>query len=384
MENAISLSQAIKLAVENCYLQIQGFDVGIPFIRGAPGGGKTASIHALSNEYNFGVLSCHLALKPIEETGGIPQFEQIVIDGQNLLGTVWSFPDILKKLYEISSQKEMVIWLLDDSHLLSPIHMALLYELFTERTLRGYKIPKNCSIIMAGNTSSKAGAKSLFSAIVNRVIFMPVFTDFNDWKRNYAIKSEENIHPSVLSFLSNSKFSRFFHEEEKIDEPWGSPRSWTRFGRELLIREHWNKGQIPTDICLYLASGYVGKEAGSEFSIYYKLYSEYDIQKILQNYKEFEVPEDLTKKYAIIYSLLTFYMSPQFNSKLLPNIAHITAKITKDNPELMIIMIKDLEAYEKINKKKSSLVNNLLINLQKIGFNIESILKDISLVGVKS
>jgi len=106
-QNGKALHEVMNEVLWNCGLQVNGIDVGIPFICGAPGGGKTASIHYLSNQYNFGIVSTHLALKPIEETGGIPQFDTIMINGKPVLGTIWSFPDIMKVLYEVSEKRKI-------------------------------------------------------------------------------------------------------------------------------------------------------------------------------------------------------------------------------------------------------------------------------------
>jgi len=121
--------------------------------------------------------------------------------------------------------------------------MGLLYELFTERTLRGYQIPKNCAMMMAGNASSKSGAKSMFSAIINRCVMMPVYTDFDGWKTNFALREDVKVHAAVVSFLGNSQYQKFFHEEEQVDVAWGSPRSWTRFANEIKSREEAHKKQ---------------------------------------------------------------------------------------------------------------------------------------------
>lgn len=43
----------------------------------------------------MGLHLTHLHLNP-EETGGIPQFNKIMVDGEEQLGTVWSFPDIFE------------------------------------------------------------------------------------------------------------------------------------------------------------------------------------------------------------------------------------------------------------------------------------------------
>lgn len=362
-----ALHEVINLVVENCYLQTQGFDVGIPFICGAPGGGKTASLHYLSVQYGFGVISTHLALKPLEETGGIPQFQNIIINGQQILGTIWSFPDIMKKLYELADQKKdtFIIWLLDDAHLLSPIHMALLYELFTERTLREYKIPQNCAIVMAGNTSNKSGAKTMFSAIINRCVLMPVYTDFTAWKNNFATREDVKVHPAIISFLGNTQYQKFFHENEQVDSAWGSPRSWTRFATEISMREAWHKKTIASDTCLYLGTGYVGKEAASELTTYYKIYSEFNINQILIDYQSYQLPDDPVRRYALAYALTTNYIGREDRNKLTVNLAHLIGLFMKEAPELAIMMIKEMHQLEKTLNKKN-IVSNIISKIQTI------------------
>jgi len=363
-QNSKALHEVMNEVLWNCGLQVNGIDVGIPYITGTPGGGKTASIHQLSIQYNFGIISTHLALKPIEETGGIPQFDTILINGKPVLGTIWSFPDIMKFLYELSEKKKdsIIIWLLDDSHLLLPFHMGLLYELFTERTLRGYPLPKNCAIIMAGNTSNKSGAKTLFSAIVNRCVLMPTHVDFDNWKNNFAIR--QNIHPGVISFLGNIQYQKFFHEEEQTSIAWGSPRSWTRFANEIKSREEHHKKIIGIDTCLYLGTGYVGKEGASEFTTYYKIYSEFDIENIFANYKTYTLPTDGVKAYALAYALIVNFIGREDKEKILPNISHIIQLFMETATELSIMMIKELKQAEKIHGKKN-MIGKIISIIQK-------------------
>jgi hypothetical protein len=256
----------------------------------------------------------------------------------------------------------MVIWFLDDSHLLSPMHMALLYELFTERSLRGYKIPKNCAMVMAGNTSVKSGAKVLFSAIINRCVVMPIYTDFNGWKNNFALK--KNIHPAVLSFLGNSQYQKFFHEEEQVNSPWGSPRSWSRFSNELAVREKMTNKLVNTNTCLYLGTGYVGKEGASEFTTYYKIFSEFDMADIIANYESYTLPDEIVKKYAFSYALTNFYLGKTDRDKITSNVSYLVGLFMKESPELAIMIIKEIRQYEKSQNKKN-ILNKLIFNLQK-------------------
>lgn len=390
-KDAKPLDQVIRIVVENCYLQTHGVDVGIPFICGAPGGGKTASLHYLSKEYGFGVLSTHLALKPIEETGGIPQFENVSINGKNMLGTVWSFPDIMKTLYEMSeshSKKDAngnetgcVIWLLDDSHLLSTIHMAILYELLTERTLRGYKLPNNVAIVMAGNNSNKSGAKTMFSAIVNRCCIMPVYTDFQSWKINYALKGNVMLHHGIVSFLSNMHYQKFFHEEEQVDTAWGSPRSWTRFANEIQAKEKWYNKVISADTCLYIGTGYVGKEAASEFVTYYKIFAEFDIDNILENYQGYILPNDMVRQYALAFALTNNYIGRSDRDKYLSAISHLISLFMEESPELAVMMVKEMNQLEKALNKKN-IVKNIITHIQKTNPDlVRNTLKELSELG---
>ncbi len=366
-QNTKALHEVINEVLWNCSLQIQGKDVGIPFIYGAPGGGKTSSIHHLGKEYGFGVVSTHLALKPIEETGGIPQFDTIMINGKPVLGTVWSFPDIMKILYEISEEKKdsIVVWLLDDSHLMGPVHMALLYELFSERSMRGYKIPTNCAMVMAGNTSNKSGAKTMFSAIINRCVLMPVYTDFNGWKINFALKEENQIHPAFISFLGHQQYQKFFHEDEQVDVGWGSPRSWTRFSVEIKSREDYYQKPVSSDTCLYLGTGYVGREGASEFTTYYRIYSEFKVDNILANYKIYQFPDDPVKLYALAYALTTNYIGRTDRDKILPNFSYLIAGLMNHAAELSVMVIKEIHQFEKASNKKN-LTDKIISHLLKL------------------
>jgi len=196
------INDAIQIAIENCMMQIYKVDVQIPYLIGSPGGGKTECIHQLTSKLeNCNVLSTHFAITPYEEHSGIPQFIDFKINGQDTIGTIWSFPAIMKRLYELSEKSNTVIWLLDDMHLCGAVHMALLYELLTERKLRDYYLPENVAIILAGNHGhNKAGSKTMFSAIANRVFMMPVFTSVEGWRENYAIQN--NVW-SNIGFLWN-------------------------------------------------------------------------------------------------------------------------------------------------------------------------------------
>ena len=345
------INDAVNLIISNCYLQINGIDVAPPYVVGSPGGGKTQVQHALCQKYNWGMVSTHFALKPIEETGGIPQFQKIKMNDKEMLGTVWSFPDIMGSLYELSQKHEMVVWLLDDMHLCGAIHMALLYELLTERKLREYHIPKNVALVLAGNFgSNKAGAKTMFSAIMNRITLLPVFTSFDGWKKNFAIQN--NIHLSIQSFLGNDRYQQFFHEEEQVDTPWGSPRSWTRFSNIITALEQWN-GSVNEEDLLILGQGHVSRDAASEFLQYYKIFTKFDIPEILKNSRDYDLPDSPIDKYALAYAMCSYLSGKKDREIINKNFSEIVYKYLKKYPDLGIMIIHELIDMEKIMNKRN-------------------------------
>lgn len=291
------LHEVIDIVDTLCELQLTSKFAAIPYIVGTPGGGKTESIRALAEKNDDEYISCHFALKQQEDLGGIPQFTNIVVNGEKQLATIWSFPDFIAdlvcrsniaitkeiggvfitnkltkkirigipkedaanftgknkkaeklcELYNIDdnldivvpvkgdNKKRRVILLLDDMHRCGAYHNSALFEILTERKIHGYKFPDNMVMILAGNNSQKAGAQAMLSAIVNRIAILPVSTSFDFWKYNFALPNR--IHTAVISFLSNDRYSASFHAEEQVDKSWASPRSWTNFANALSLYE---------------------------------------------------------------------------------------------------------------------------------------------------
>jgi len=346
------INDVMQLVTSNIFMQVNGLDVAYPYIAGSPGGGKTTALSTLCDQLKWGLISTHFALKPLEETGGIPQFETIKIGGKDTLATIWSFPDIMKELYIQAEQHKLVVWLLDDIHLCGSIHMAMLYELLTERKLRDYKLPKNVAIVLAGNHgNNKAGAKTMFSAIINRVSLFPIYTSFTGWKMNFAIKNK--IHPAIMSFLGNNKYDQFFHETEQVDTPWGSPRSWTRLSNIISQLERWNKKELNSDELLYLAHSHVSKEGASEFLQYYKIFMKFNIKDIIQNADQFKLPDSPVNKYALAFALCSYYSGLKDPNEIIKQFSKIIYNYIRDSPDLGIMIIHEIIDIEKCLNRRN-------------------------------
>jgi len=114
----------IRAAIE---LQMRSADVAIPYLRGAPGCGKTSVINAWAKKYNWNTMAIHFALMPIEEISGIPLMKKITIGDEDYSGTEWTMPGIISRLYELDQSRGTILFQ-DDFHLCSPDHLNLGFE----------------------------------------------------------------------------------------------------------------------------------------------------------------------------------------------------------------------------------------------------------------
>lgn len=346
-----------EFVIPNCWLQIHDEinkkgGMAIPYLLSKPGAGKTTIMKTLCEKSGFGLFVLHPALTPIEEWGGLPNFKNIVINEIEYPGTEWTISQTIIELTKMAASHKLVIFLWDDMHLCGQQHLSLMQEAFSERSIRGYKLPDNVAMVLAGNDSNKAGHKSLSSAISNRCSRCYVYTSYDSWKKNFAISN--NIHPAIISFLGNNVYEKFFHEEEIVDEPWSSPRSWTRFSNYLQAMEAWLKKDLDPSMVSYYGSSHVGYDAGNEFSKYYSIFMKFDVKSYLDNYSTFELPENESDHYPLAFALLYHYggMVAEDQKKYIPNITGIIKKFFDESKALSLIMFKELFHIEKISKKQ--------------------------------
>jgi hypothetical protein len=355
--------------IPNCALQtrediIAKSGVSIPLLLGKPGAGKTAICNQKFHTLEWTMLTIQPALKPIEEYGGIPKFKTYDIDGEKILGTIWSIPEVLIQLGELSKKFDLVVFFWDDIHLCGPEHLALMQECFTERSIRGYKLPSNVAILLAGNPSHKAGFRSLSSAIINRCVKLPIYSNYTHWKNNFAI--ENSIHPSIVSFLGHAMYSKYFHEDEQVDDAWASPRQWTRLSNFVCAYEEYKDELMPNNQLLFYANGHVGKEAASQFMRYYEIFSKFDVKSIFEDSKNFVMPSDELDRYIFVFAALN-HIVQAYNKKakdvLTSQIVDINGVLLNNDESIGLLLLKEIML---ISTKASKIKINTTAILSKL------------------
>jgi hypothetical protein len=377
--NKIDIHKAMKILLLSLKQQVlyqinneQYKPIAPCYLVGAPGGGKTEIIKKYVKDQKWGLVNVHLALKSLEELSGIPNFFTIKDENNNdILTTNWSLPDLigelqLEKNRIIQENKDdpnylpVIVLFIDDVHLSSPHHLALMFELLTENRLKDYALPTGTAIVLAGNHgSNKAGSKTLSSPIVNRVQFLPITVEIDGWLKNYA--EINDVHPIIIAFLKDQSNTKLFHGEEQIDTSWPSPRSWTYLSTLLTELENESNNFLNISIVNYLAQNSVGSEAALKFSTFYGIYSKINIDEIFKNAENFEIPNDYTKKYIIAFAATRYYISHYILKKNRPDeqitrqFYHLLNAYSKSGKEYLNMIITSLIKNKDLNFLKNTL-----------------------------
>lgn len=335
----------------------------VPYLQGKPGGGKTMSIKSsisrIKSPKGWGMMITHLPLKSLEELTGIPRFKNVMVNEKEYHGTEWTIPDDVTALMELSAKHDGVVWVLDDFHLAGREHLNICFELLTNHRLKGYPIPDNVHIMLAGNNSTLAGAKPSLSAIINRCVHYPVVTKFTHWK-TWAVGAK--IHPSVIAFLNKERNRKYFHSKEDNKQPWASPREWEYFSTLL---KHLESRSIANQVRVsYAAGGTVGGEASAMFTKFYSLFSKVNTEAIFDKGTSIIIPDNSTEQYIFVLSMAYEYAerytkltsTPKIKKKCLNIVSELLSKLSLKNPDMCVLLMKELNEYASLCK--TGITNN--------------------------
>lgn len=279
-------------------------DISVPFIVGAPGGGKTSIIREECKKRGWNLYARNTGMMVNEELSGIPEIiQEKDSSGRDYPSCRWSKPQLVSDVENLAKSAPTVVFF-DDWHRTNSVIQSLAFETFTDYSLKGFKLPNNVAFILAGNDSVAAGARDQLSAVMNRVSKKYVKTDYNQWKTSFGY---EHAHPFILGFLDVDMNRKFFHMEESMYEPWASPRSWSYLSKKIQLIEKHNLEQDEMTRMAEYAS-YVGRPAAVELLKYYMFYKNIDVKAIFKTGK-FEIPFSIVERYIFSSLVNNYYIT---------------------------------------------------------------------------
>lgn len=303
----------IKPFIEaNVNLQLEKHATSRLFMAGAPGCGKSDIMRQICEENNWALKCIYISNMSLEQLTGIPCK---IEEGSE---AVWSKPEIFnfKNLdFEPENYNEetsTTILFLDDIHLADKIFQKYLFQILTYKSLNGYKLPKKCAIILAGNRNTdRALANVIPAPVMNRISIYEVTSNANDWIKNFAFNY--GVRNDIMSFI-HAKGDVFLSQEPLENVPWASPRSWTFLSDQMNAYEKLN-GELTLEKLKVLSTSLIGTEYTNEFIAYREIFSKWDINTFIKmnnedmiDIFEKEINKNPVAAYAIINAGVTWML----------------------------------------------------------------------------
>lgn len=237
-----------------------------------PGIGKTEMLIDLSERMGWGIKVVPFGDLLLEELTGLPDFEK----SKDLDTTLWKKPELLNmSTADVKSKTGKWILFLDDIHLADSSIQKPLFRLLTHSKIKSWGLGENVAIVCAANYSEQGG-EEFYSAIINRMMIVPIVPDFESW-RDWAIRKE--VHDEIVAFLAYDRSC--FSSSGMTTRQWPSPRAWTKLSRFC------SDGMDPIDYSEF----FVGPDAGNKFSAFCTVLRKYDGRTLLKDKPKFSDDE---------------------------------------------------------------------------------------------
>jgi hypothetical protein len=294
--------------------KVDGGNAVVPFILGAPGGGKSACAREVISE---------LGIAP----DNIVEFTASLRDPVDVLGvpdntgdyTRWVPPQEFYNLRQGVGRSALILEELSDAPV--PMQNALCGVIY-DRRAGNLKLSDELFIIATGNrTEDKSGANRITSKLANRTRRFDFQENIDDWTE-WAL--DRDIDPVLIQFLRFRPGLLSDFSADRFANP--TPRAWERVN---LIPKSLDNGLF-FDNC----AGEVGEGAAAEYTGFKRIYESLpDIDSILLSPTDADVPADPATLYALTGALARKSTKDNFD--------RVSKYLSRLSPEFNVMCTKD-------------------------------------------
>jgi hypothetical protein len=294
----------------------------VPYIEGAPGGGKSALAKEIGKELGFErVKMFYASLRDPVDLLGTPRNDGEV--------TRWIPPEDFHSLQ--TGHNLLILDELSDAP--TPMQNALC-GLIYEGVVGPVKLSDQTYIIATGNrTKDKSGANRVVSKLRGRVRTFEFVENIDDWS---AWALENNMNPIIIQFL---RFKPNMLSDFDPDRICPTPRNWERVNDI--------PDDLPRDIYFGNVAGDVGEGAAAEFVSFKHIYKNLpNVDGLLLNPAQAAVPEDKSVLYALTGALAHRSSKDNFD--------RVYTYLEKLPPEFSVMCVQDaIKLHPEIKETKA-------------------------------
>ena len=249
-------------------------------IEGAPGGGKTSLVRAVTDSLDLHYIEKHLPTMLVEDFG-------LPILGSDSMK--YLLPDWFPSKGSRYDDGRGGVLCFDDRNQAPADIQKVLANICQARNLHGVPMAEGWTVVSTGNRQSdRAGANRVLSHLSDRETTLEFETHLDDWS-GWALTN--GVKPEVVAFI------RFrpglLHDFDPQRNKNSTPRSWAEGVSAVL-------GVVPPEAEFDCFKGAVGEGAAAEFVGFLKIYRKLpNPDAILLNPDSADVPSDPATLYAL-------------------------------------------------------------------------------------
>lgn len=327
-------------------------------VMGPAGIGKTDFAKQVAEELGIGFLSYTITHHTRQSAVGLPKLVNKVYNDDEHIVTEYTMSEIISSIYDYIEKYNQTdgILFIDEFNCVSETLAATMLQFLQNKTFGMNKVPDGWKIILAGNPHEyNKSVKELDIVTLDRLRIINVTPDFEVWKE-YAIL--QNIHPSILSYLSQKQSNLCNFSNDNNGRQLVTPRSW-----EELSHTIWVYNSLDLEVTLNVISQFINhKKIAMEFSNYYNLFTNIitndEVQRILNGKADKKISDKLKKssfdiRCSVVW-ILTNHLQSNANEYIrLTDICdqlYIVLKDSKEKGSLEIFKKTDLSLNKYLDK----------------------------------
>lgn len=320
--------QHIKTSILEQFKAPRGNDV-VPFILGAPGGGKSACAREVISALEIpqsNVVEFTASLRDPVDIMGTPNNEGDY--------TRWVPPQEFYQLRQGVGRSALILEELSDATV--PVQNALCGVIY-DRRAGGLQLSDELFIIATGNrTEDKSGANRLTSKLVGRARVFDFTENMDDWTL-WAL--DNDVDPVLIQFLRfRPSLLAAFDPNQRVSP---TPRNWERVSRI--------PSTMPDSLMFETIAGDVGEGAAAEYLGFRKIYNSLpDVDSILLAPDHADVPTDPATLYALTGALAKKATANNFD--------RVSSYLKRLAPEFSVMCTKDSITYQPAIRKTRSFI----------------------------
>jgi hypothetical protein len=299
----------------------------VPFILGAPGGGKSACARDIVRELGIeNVVEFTASLRDPVDVLGVPQ-----TTGEF---TRWVPPQEFYQLRQGTGRSALILEELSDAPV--PMQNALCGVIY-DRRAGPLALSDQLFIIATGNrTEDKSGANRITSKLANRTRRFDFQENIDDWTE-WAL--DNDVDPVLIQFLRFRPGLLSDFDANRFANP--TPRAWERVS---FIPQSLDKGLF-FDNC----AGEVGEGAAAEYTGFRRIYETLpDVDSILLDPAGADLPADPATLYALTGALARKSTKDNFD--------RVSKYLSRMSPEFNVMATKDAIKFQPSIKHTRSFV----------------------------